>query len=284
MIRKTSPLHQKLTELLTVFKLDVHSKIEGASSPKLNGKRLIYIGLLTVLLLPSCISYKNVSYLQDIDEEGVVKMTPYQPPTIAKNDQVGIYISSTGNDAQALYGVPTSASAAGANPGFLVDEKGTITIPTMGVIKLEGLTIPQAQKLITDKAAVDVVNPLVSVRLLNFKVSVNGAVSRAGVFNVPNERITILEALTMAGDLNLNAMRQNVLVIREDGNGNLTHNRIDLRSKNLFSSPAYYLKNNDVVYVQPDVQKLNRDTNIFRNISFGLGIISAVTFVIIRLF
>lgn len=284
MIKKTSRPHQKLAAHFFMFKHVVFDRMGQLNGKVVLGKRTIYLCLFAILLLPSCISYKNVPYLQDIDQGPEVKMVAYQPPTIAKNDQIGVYISSEGDDAQKLFGVPISASAAQSNPGFLVDEKGTITIPTMGVLKVEGLTIPQAQKLITEKAMLSVNNPLVSVRLLNFKVSVNGAVAKPGVYNVANEKITILEALTMAGDLDLNGKRENVLVVREDVNGNVLRNRIDLRSKSLFTSPSYYLKNNDYVYVQPDIQKLNRDNNVFRNISFGIGILSAITFVIIRLF
>lgn len=134
--------------------------------------------------------------------------------------------------------------------GYLVDKSGSIDFPILGTLKLQGLTITEAKDLIMKRLLEHLKDPVVTLRLLNFKVTVSGEVQSPGSFFVINERITLPEALTLAGDLSNYANRNNVLLVREE-NGVRTSRRIDLQSPNLFQSEFFYLKQNDFVYVEP---------------------------------
>jgi polysaccharide export outer membrane protein len=155
---------------------------------------------------------------------------------------------------------------------YLIAKDGSIDYPQLGQLELAGLTRLQAQELLKNKLKPFLVNPIVNLRLLNFKVTVLGEVKRPGTYDVQNERITVLEALGLAGDLTVYGTRQNVLVVREAGIGK-TYERIDLTSSKLFDSPIYYLQQNDVVYIEPNQPKVNSSTNSSTN---GI-IISAVS-------
>jgi polysaccharide export outer membrane protein len=141
--------------------------------------------------------------------------------------------------------------------GYLVNADGTIKFPVIGLVKTAGLTKRQLENLLTDTLANRklLVDPIVTVRFLNFRVTVLGEVARPTTLNVANERISILEALGLAGDLTIYAKRDNVLLIREEG-GNRIIKRIDLNSNEILLSPYYYLKTNDVVYVEPRKDKI----------------------------
>ena len=152
----------------------------------------------------------------------------------------------------------------GLTVGYLVNDSGYIQFPFLGPIKAEGLTKAQLNKelvrLLTERKLL--IDPIITIRHLNFRVSVLGEVTRPGVFTVPNEKISILEALGMAGDLTMYGKRSNVLLIREDGRGEKEIRRLDLGSKNLLTSPYYYLKSNDVIYVEPTKNKVQREKNL----------------------
>ncbi len=139
--------------------------------------------------------------------------------------------------------------------GFLVDNNGNINLPIVGQMKVAGITTTNlAEQLQYSKALSIFEKPIVNVRIMNFKISVLGDVMKPDVFNIQNERITITEALSLAGDLNITAVRNNILLIREI-NGKREFIPIDLNSKRLFDSPYYYLKNHDVIYVTPNKAK-----------------------------
>jgi len=140
--------------------------------------------------------------------------------------------------------------------GYFVDTAGMIDFPVVGKIKVGGLSRPEAVQLIKQKLAPYVVDPLVTIKIMNYKVTVLGDVKIPGAFPVPSERVTLPEALGMAGDMNITGMRKNILVIR-DIDGVKTEIRVDLTSKNAYNSPGYYLLQNDVVYVEPNHAKRN---------------------------
>ncbi len=160
--------------------------------------------------------------------------------------------------------------------GYLVDSDGNIDFPVIGKIKLAGLNRMQAIELLKNKLQVYINNPTVQIRILNYKVTVLGEVRNPGSFNIPNERITILEALGVAGDLNITATRKNILVIR-DVDGKKTETKIDLTSKELFASPVYYLQQNDVVYVEPNRAKINSAVVNASNVGIVISVISLLT-------
>lgn len=166
-------------------------------------------------------------------------------------------------------------------PGYLIDFDGNIDFPVVGKVKLGGLTRNEAIQILKEKIGPYLNNPTILVRILNYKVTVLGEVGHPGTFTIPNERITLPEALGIAGDLLISGVRKNVLVIR-DVDGKKTETRVDLTSKELFSSPVYYLQQNDVVYVEPNRAKINSTVVNPSNVSLIISIVSLfVTMVIL---
>lgn len=137
---------------------------------------------------------------------------------------------------------------------YLVDKEGYINFPVIGKIKVDGLTKQELSSLLQDKISKYVKDPLVNVQITNFKVMVMGEVTRPGGLSVKNDRITILDAIGYSGDLTINADRKNILVIR-DNNGQKEFGRLDITQPDIFASPYFYLQQNDVVYVEPNVAK-----------------------------
>lgn len=178
---------------------------------------------------------------------------------IKSGDILDIAINSINEEASAIFNTDrTEAQRTTSNgtilepTGYQVSDEGTIEIVLLGEILVSGLTSKQAQEKIK-KALIEnqyLLDPVVKVRVMNFKVTVLGEVTRPTVITVPEEKITLLDALGVAGDITLFGKRNNVLLIREENGKTVTH-RIDLNSKELFNSPFYYLRSNDVVYVEP---------------------------------
>ncbi len=241
---------------------------------------------------PSCVSYKNVPYFQDLDSTKVIDLMKYKAPLVQKSSVLSIKITSLSAESQVLFGdamtetrVPNSSNSNNTNlqyTGFLVDEKGEIDLPTLGKIKVEGLTTAQVKDILVEKASYYVKNPAVTVRFLNFTVSVTGEVGHAGTYPITNERVTVIEAIAMAGDLKTTGKRENVLVIRQNGD-QVSFARLDLRSKKVFESPYFYLANNDVVYVEPNIQRLERNDNIYQNTTIALSVLTALSLILSRL-
>ncbi|WP_242672969.1 polysaccharide biosynthesis/export family protein [Niastella yeongjuensis] len=215
-----------------------------------------------------------------------------EKPVIQNNDLLNITVSSLNPEASAVFNQPGGANnnnnsnsqpTATTTPanGYLVDGEGNIQFPFLGTIKASGMTKDELKDKLT-KSLVDkklLVDPIITVRFLNFKVTVLGEVAHPTVVTVPSESITLLEALGLAGDLTIYAQRDNVLVIRDENGKKLTH-RLNLNSTELFSSPYYYLKSNDVVYVEPNKAKVasTSRTNTWLPILFSalsLGVIVA---------
>lgn len=152
--------------------------------------------------------------------------------------------------------LPTYANGIAPKTGYLVDEDGNINFPEVGKINLSGKTITQANETILASLNTIVKNARVLIRIQNFKITILGDVKVPGTYNIPNERITITEAIGLAGDLNITGVRKNILVIR-DVDGIKKEYRLDLTSKNIFNSEVYYLTQNDMIYVEPNRAKRN---------------------------
>lgn len=166
---------------------------------------------------------------------------------------------------------------------YLIDENGFIDYPVLGNIRLGGLTRSQAMGAMRQLLSKYIIDPGVNIQITNFKVTVIGEVRSPGSFTMPNERVTILEALGMAGDLTINGLRDNVLVIREI-EGEKTFTRVDLTSADMINSPVYFLSQNDVIYVEPNKAQINasaynRNTSIFISIA---GILISVVSLLVR--
>jgi polysaccharide export outer membrane protein len=224
---------------------------------QLNKCRLFFAVMCVLVgISSSCTSSKQVVYLNDLtDTLGTANKAriAFENP-IQKNDQLSIVVGGS-NTADLLAINSASGTASGtatglAAIGFLVEADGTIQIPFVGKVKAEGLTRMQLEDTLTQLFKDYTKNPVVNVRFLNYNFSVLGEVTTRGKFTMVNERTSILEAISMAGDLTEYARRDNVLVIRETG-GKRTFARVSLLSKDLFNSPYFYLKSNDVVYVEP---------------------------------
>ena len=180
---------------------------------------------------------------------------------IQKNDQLWITIGGTNiEDLISLNSASGFIQGNNINPvasttnapvlGYLVEADGTVKLPYLDKVKTEGLTRLQLEKLLTEKFKDYTKNPVVNVRFLNYRITVMGEVNHPGSIIIPNERLTIVEALGLSGDLTILGKRQNILVVRET-NGLRSFGRINLLSKDIFKSPYFYLKTNDVVYVEP---------------------------------
>ncbi|WP_175578772.1 polysaccharide biosynthesis/export family protein [Tenacibaculum aiptasiae] len=249
--------------------------------------RIIKISLVLVALtISSCVSKKEIVYFQNHEANQSLVNNTYK--TIFKpNDLVQITISALDIEAVKPFNLPivnfatTTDNVVGTpqQQSYLIDNNGFIEFPLLGNIKLAGLTRPEAISLLKEKLSPDYVkNPTINIRISNFSVTVLGDVKNPGRFIIPNERISVLEAVGLAGDLNISGIR-NIEVKRENNNKIITYN-LDLRSNKIFTSPAYFLQQNDVVYVKPNKAtsqsaSYNQNTGLF--ISIGSVIISLIS-------
>jgi polysaccharide export outer membrane protein len=232
------------------------------SPNRLVNQTWLWIVLLTGILA-SCADTKKVVYFKDITDTEINNAIENLEPVIQKNDLLSITVTSPNATASQPFNtaVTVSTQAIGYTStqatGYLVDQDGFIDMPMLGRIKASGLTKKGLKENIT-KVIVDnkyLLYPVVTVRYLNFKVTVLGEVAKPMVINVPDEKINILEALGFAGDMTVYARRDNVALIREE-KGTRIIKRLDLNSGNLLTSPYYYLKSNDILYVEPNKQKV----------------------------
>jgi len=222
-----------------------------------------------VFVLSSCVSEKNTTYFQPADKTTdpvVMEIINSYTARIREGDILNIMVSSINKDANVMfnphpggmnmYNNQTAGSTAPQPAvGFLVDEKGNIQLPMIGEIYVKGMTIVELTVALTKELEKRyLMSPTVNVLIANFKVSVFGEVNRPAVYTVPNERMTLPEAIAYAGDLTVYGKRENILIIRE-ANGQRTFARVDLRSRDVFNSEYYYLHPNDIVYVEAKKSK-----------------------------
>ncbi|MDO6390993.1 polysaccharide biosynthesis/export family protein [Pontibacter sp. BT731] len=257
--------------------------------------RIKFSYYLILFTLFSC-SNRNLAYFSDLKQipEYEEKIVNLPEPKIQTDDLLSVTISSLSADAGALFSRGTIAQVSnpsttgipsnkpGGELGYLVDQAGYIDFPVLGKIKLGGLTKQEATELIVTKLQDYVKQPTASIRFINFRVTVVGEVSRPSTFVIPSERLNVLEALGMAGDMTPYGRRDNVLIIREE-NGIRKMARLDLNSRGTFSSPYFYLQQNDVVYVEPNKSKVTQSTFDTRFISLSLAAMSTLSIILWRL-
>ncbi len=246
----------------------------------------ILIGFITaILFLGSCTSPKKMVYFNTAEQITAADANKNYTPVFHTDDFLAITVTGLDLEAVQPFNLPISNLQSVNNGytqgtpsphGYLIDTEGNIDFPVIGKLKLGGLSRSEAIEYLKKQLQVYVYNASVQIRILNFKVTVLGEVKNPGTFNIPNERITLLEAIGLAGDLNITAKRKNILVIR-DIDGKKTETRIDLTSKTLFSSPVYYLNQNDVVYVEPNRAKINSSVVNASNVGIVISIISLLT-------
>ncbi len=224
---------------------------------------------LLFMVTASCVSKKKIVYFQN-DAVNQEKNSNNYTTFFKSDDLLEIKVSALEADATAPFNLISGGARAEQIP-YLIDSKGEIDFPILGKIKLGGLTREQAIDLLKNKLSQDIKNPSVHIKIINFKITVLGDVKNPGTYTIPNERITILEAFGLAGDLNISGRRNNIKVQREEG-GKKVFYKMDLLSNKIFNSPAYYLQQNDVVYVEPNKAKsqsasYNQNTGLFISIA-----------------
>ncbi len=222
--------------------------------------------LLTLLLFGSCQSYKQVPYLQGSENFKETKAEPLYDARIMPKDLLTIVVSCPEEPELAEPFNLTVASPLLTNSRnltqqptlqqYLVDNDGNIDFPILGTIHLGGLTKSEAEQLIKDQLKPQFKQmPIVTVRMVNYKISVIGEVSHPGTFTISNEKVNLFEALAMAGDLTIYGMRDNVKLIRENRVGERQIITLNLNNPDILQSPYYYLQQNDIVYITPNKTK-----------------------------
>lgn len=224
-------------------------------------KIIRFLCIFSFIIITACGSRKEIVYFQN--QEQLTTSFEQFIPKIQPTDQLAIVISGADiasvapfNQLSTIQTTANSSNISPYSPTYTVDENGNISLPMVGTIKLGGLTRSQAIETIKNKVSKYIVNPGVNVNFVNFRISVLGEVSRPGSFIVPTERISLLDALGMAGDLTLKGKRENITVIRES-NGVKKRYNVDLTSESALNSPVYYLAQNDVIYVEPNSAQIS---------------------------
>ncbi len=217
-----------------------------------------------IVTLSACTASKKVPYFKNAENESI-ESTGIPEPKIYKNDQITILINTPTPEASASFNMmitPSQFSGTSLNmtqniPVYIVDSEGYINFPILGKIYVNGKTRKETEQIIKESIYPKYIKeePIITIRYVNFNISVLGEVNKPGSFNITNEKVTILEALARAGDLTIYGKRENVLLIREDENGQKETVRLNLQDKNLLNSQYYYLKQNDVLYVQTNKTK-----------------------------
>lgn len=241
--------------------------------------KLKYLLLVGVIAISSCTSYKKVPYLQNSAQIDTSVVSELYDARIQPKDVLTITVSSENYEAAIPFNltIPTTAAATRSTYSqpvlqtYLVDNEGCIDFPTLGQLKIGGLTKTEAEALIKEKISSHFSSdPIVNVRFTNYKISVLGEVARANTYTISNEKVNIFEALAMAGDLTIYGRRDGVKLIREETDGTKKIVPIDLNDANLIYSPYYYLRQNDVLYVEPNKAKAqNSDVGSMTSLFFS---------------
>ena len=258
----------------------------------------IYLMAMVAMLLASCSSPKNVAYIQNSDSIDYSRSEVLYDARIMPKDILTITVNTVNPEASAPFNlfVSTELSANRSITSqrslqtYLVDNKGCIEFPVIGTIKVGGLTKSACEKLIHDKIQRFMnaeENPIVTVRMSNYKISVLGEVNRPGMFTVSNEKINIFEALAQAGDLTIYGVRDRVKLIREDEKGHKDVYTLNLNDAEIINSPYYYLQQNDVIYVEPNKVKaknsaIGQSTTIWISIAGALVSLASLVVNILR--
>lgn len=233
---------------------------------------ILFLSIL-VALLSSCGSTKNIAYFQNSDQVDFELSRMLYDAKIMPKDILSITVSTSNPEAAKPFNlsVPTMFSSSnnslntnGNLQSYLVDNEGCIDFPIVGTLQVGGLTKSDCEQLIRAKILPYLnknENPIVTVRMTNYKISVLGEVNRPGMFTVSNEKINILEALAQAGDLTIYGVREKIKLIREDATGKKEIHVLNLNDASIINSPYYYLQQNDIVYVEPNKVK-SRNSNV----------------------
>ena len=273
---------------------------------KKNIYHYFFILFVAVVGFSSCVQQKQIAYFQkSLGQSDTLAVAKAYVPRIQPGDILSIPIGSLNPAATSFFNPYSNVPVTGDNgvapsamsgtaaaptsspsfvqssaPGYLVDANGNIEMPLVGTVKVAGLTTIAAKDTIRSRVKLYLKEPTVSVRLLNYKISVLGEVQRPSVYVIPNETITLPEALGLAGDMTIFGKRENVLVIR-DNNGKKEFGRIDLNSRDVFSSPYYYLHANDVVYVEPSKGRIAQTDKTYQILPIVISALSFISIIVV---
>jgi polysaccharide export outer membrane protein len=266
-------------------------------------------------LFPSCVNTRNLTYMQGSFDTTALSKVKIPEARVRPGDLLSIIIYSDNPEASVLYnqslimvgsssassssggagatgtgggggGTGSTAGAIGGGspttPGYLVDEDGNIQFqsPDIGTLHVEGLTRDSLKILLDSKLKAFLKHPYYTIRFMNYRVTMLGEISRPGIFSIPGEHLSLLDAISLAGDMTLYGRRDNILVIREY-EGKREWARLDLTKPDIMLSPYYYLQQNDVVYIEANKKKVQaNDQSTVRTISITATIISTIAIVI----
>jgi polysaccharide export outer membrane protein len=241
---------------------------------------ILIFPIFVITLFSSCRSQKPGGYLEDFSDTAGKVQVKYPEPLIQKNDVLSIVVYSDaidGGRTDAMYNLANFGGGGSTSvQGFLVDNEGYVQYPRIGKIKAQGLTKAQLAEEIKNKVTGPLQNPSVLVRVINFKITMLGEVSKAGPITLPSEKITILEAIGLAGDVTQYGKKDDIVVLREV-DGAVEHGKVDLTSKNVFDSPYYFLRQNDVVLVNPNKNKARLSEQVFnQRLGIAFSIINMI--------
>lgn len=272
--------------------------------------KLIFASICIIsIIASSCTTPKKISYFNDVSDtvqKRLVEQAIYTTPTIQPDDILQVTIQTmdltstsmlnqqntaswpvggTTNAGTSTVPVPGLSNSPAANvSGYVVDKNGFVILPLIGKVQVSGMTTDKVRDEITAKATEFYKDPIVSVRFANFKVTVLGEVTRPSAYIMPNEKVTLLDAIGIAGDLTIFGKRENVLLIRDAGASKKEFIRFNLNDSKIFSSPYFYLHQGDVVYVEPNKSKVSStDMAQTRRISIYASILSVVIVIATRI-
>lgn len=254
--------------------------------------------IVFLFVLASCKTYEKINYMQDVRVDTPVEVSVNQGIRIQPQDMLSIVVSSKTPELAMIFNLPVVSYQAGSEVvsgagsqrllGYVVDNNGEIDFPVLGKIKVAGLTRWEVQEYIK-RTIIDaglMKDLVVTVEFMNFKISIMGEVNSPGTYTINGDKVTLLEALSMARDLTIYGKRDGVYVVREENGVRTTYN-VDLRSVSLFDSPVYYLRQNDVVYVEPNKVRAGQSTineNSLKSVSLWISIGSFLTSLAVLIF
>lgn len=251
----------------------------------------VLVIMALALTAVSCNTYRKINYLQDIVPDKAERIAINKGILIQPKDMISIVVSSRNPELALIFNLPVISYQAGSEVvsgqgsqrllGYVVDNDGYIDFPVLGLVKAAGLTrwelANEIKSMIIEGNYIN--DPVVTVEFMNFKISVMGEVTSPGMYNIEGDKITLLQALSLAKDLTIFGRRDNVSVIREQGDERIIY-QVDLRSASIFESPAYYLQQNDIVYVEPNKVRAGQSTineNNIKSVSLWVSVGSFLT-------
>ncbi|MFI3317578.1 MAG: polysaccharide biosynthesis/export family protein [Rikenellaceae bacterium] len=259
--------------------------------------RSFIFALLALTMSISCATQQKVVYFQDLKIDTLIAHNAGEKVRLRSGDAISIVVSSQDSRLSAVLNLPKIEQIVGSNNpayangktmSYTLDEQGNIDFPVVGLINVDGLTKSEVAKKIK-QILIDgeyVLDPVVTVDYANLKFSVMGEVSNPGQYNITEERTTILEALSMAGDLSIYAIRDKVFLTRITPEGRITY-KLNLKSTDIYNSPAYYIQQDDLIYAEPNKVRTNQSTangNSFSSATFWMSVTSLLTTIAVLIF